>query len=273
MFEISVVLPTYNRAKTLRTAIDSVFGQKGEGESFRIRELIVVDDGSTDDTARFMESIADDRLRYIQQKENRGAAHARNIGVEKAQAEWIAFQDSDDLWTEDKLQKQTAYLLEHPECHMVVHLIRALMKDGQEIINEAGDAADQFAALAGRNFVGTPTILIRRQDFLECGGFDEKMHALEDWEFGLRYAVKGRIGIVQEALLQADMRVEGMSANMYAYYEGRCYMLAKHKETLMAHGCFEAAMESLFLHAREHGVLEQTAKMMELYLTNGDLLK
>ncbi len=273
MFEISVVLPTYNRAKMLRSAIDSVFSQKGDGGDFQIRELIVVDDGSTDDTEKLISSIADTRLRYIQQKENRGAAHARNSGVGVAESEWIAFQDSDDLWMEDKIQKQTMYLSKHPDCDMVVHLIRAIMDGGQEIITEASEAADQVVAVAGKNFVGTPAIMIRKQAFLKCGGFDEKMHALEDWEFGLRYAARGRIGIVQEALLEADMKVEGISANMYAYYEGRCYMLAKHKELLMAHGCFESTMEKLFLHAQEHGVLEQTAKMMELYLTNGDLLK
>ena len=269
MFEISVVLPTYNRANTLKAAIDSVLCQEGDGDSFKINELIVVDDGSTDSTPELIESIADDRLRYIQQKENGGAAHARNTGVEEAASEWIAFQDSDDLWMKDKLLKQVGFLTEHQEYNMVVHPILALMEDGKEIVTTVNDENDQVAALAVKNFVGTPTILTRKRAFLECGGFDEKMHALEDWEFGLRFASKGRIGILQEALLEADMRVEGVSANMYAYYEGRCYMLAKHKELLMSHGCFETALESMFLHAQENGVLQQAGKIMEIYLKNG----
>ena len=273
MIEISVVLPTYNRANMLKAAIDSVFCQEGEGESYSIKELIVVDDGSTDSTPELMDSIADDRLRYIQQKENRGAAHARNTGVEQAVSEWIAFQDSDDLWMKDKLLKQVRFLADHQEYGMVVHPILALMDDGKNIVTTINDERDQVVALAMKNFVGTPTIMIRKRKFLECGGFDEKMHALEDWEFGLRYAAKDRIGIVKEALLEADMRVEGVSANMYAYYEGRCYMLAKHKELLMSHGCFESAMESVFFHAQENGVLQQAGKIMEIYLKNGDLLK
>ena len=79
---ISVIIPVYNSAAELPRCIDSVLAQ-----DYPEIEIILIDDGSTDDTANLMGSIADDRLRYIQQKENRGAAHARNTGVEKAQAE------------------------------------------------------------------------------------------------------------------------------------------------------------------------------------------
>ncbi|MGB3624622.1 MAG: glycosyltransferase family 2 protein, partial [Henriciella sp.] len=100
---VSVVIPTYNRARTLRRAVESVLRQ-----SYTNLELIVVDDASTDDTKAVLSSINDPRMRVITYEFNRGCAAARNIGARDARGEYLAFQDSDDEWLADKLSKQVA---------------------------------------------------------------------------------------------------------------------------------------------------------------------
>lgn len=104
---ISVVLPAYNRRNTVRKAVESVLNQ-----TERDIECIVVDDASTDDTAGVLTEISDSRLRIIRLTENSGACHARNVGVQAAKGEYIAFQDSDDCFHPDKLERQLAFLQE-----------------------------------------------------------------------------------------------------------------------------------------------------------------
>lgn len=99
---VSVVIPTYNRAHVLNRAIRSVLGQ-----TYQHFEIIVVDDGSTDNTEQVVKAIADDRVRYIRHETNKGtAAAARNTGIRQACGEFIGFVDSDDEWLPGKLQKQ-----------------------------------------------------------------------------------------------------------------------------------------------------------------------
>ena len=104
---ISVVLPAYNRRNTVRKAVESVLNQ-----TERDIECIVVDDASTDDTAGVLTEISDSRLRIIRLTENSGACHARNVGVQAAKGEYIVFQDSDDCFHPDKLERQLAFLQE-----------------------------------------------------------------------------------------------------------------------------------------------------------------
>ena len=101
---ISVVLPSYNRAHILPRAIESILGQ-----TYKDIELIIVDDGSSDNTAEVVGSFSDSRIVYVRQ-ENAGACAARNNGIAHARGDYIAFQDSDDIWHQDKLEKQLATL-------------------------------------------------------------------------------------------------------------------------------------------------------------------
>src|SRR5215831_9468158 len=109
---VSVVIPTYNNARFLPEALDSLLGQ-----TYRDFELIVVDDGSTDDTLEVLKPYRH-LIRYVR-KENGGPASARNLGIRHASGELIAFQDADDIWLPDKLQLQVDYLREHPEVGLV----------------------------------------------------------------------------------------------------------------------------------------------------------
>ena len=109
---ISVILPAYNAEPTILDAVHSIL----EG-TFEDLELVVVDDGSTDDTQNVLQSFPD--IRVIHLPENRGVSYARNRGIEEAQGALICFLDSDDLWEEGKLEEQMKWMQGHPECQAV----------------------------------------------------------------------------------------------------------------------------------------------------------
>ena len=119
---ISVVIPCYNRRDRILASVESVLGQ-----SYEALELIVVDDGSTDGSAELFENYTDKRLRFLRYEENRGACYARNYGAERATGEYLAFQDSDDVWHRDKLEKQLRHTADrnsdkrHHHCQNTQH--------------------------------------------------------------------------------------------------------------------------------------------------------
>ncbi len=127
MPKVSVVIPTYNRGHTVCEAIESVLAQ-----TFGDFEVIVVDDGSADDSAEKIAAIRDSRVRYIRQS-NAGVSAARNRGVAEARGEIISFLDSDDLWKPEKLTHEVRFLEEHPEVPAVFGDIEVRFRDGVAI--------------------------------------------------------------------------------------------------------------------------------------------
>ena len=181
---VSVVLPTFNRATSLPRAMSSVLAQ-----TYADLELIVVDDGSTDDTPAVVGAAGDARIRYIRLEARSGAARARNAGIRVARGDLIAFQDSDDEWLPDKLDAQVGLLLEAgPAVGWVggSHLVSA----GGTVREVRPDRVilgvdHTLDLLHGEAFV-TPTWLVRRQALLDAGLFAEDMPNLEDWDLIFR---------------------------------------------------------------------------------------
>ncbi len=264
--KISVVIPTYNRSKELPEAVRSVLAQKGDGEEFKVTEIWIIDDCSKEDIKGAVEAIADGRIRYHRLPENKGAGGARNEGVRLSGNEWIAFQDSDDLWSPEKLQKQVALLKRHPEMEMVCTGIRTSLSGNRVFELQMDESTDQFKQLAVRNFAGAPTMLVKKDGFLKRNGFDEELKALEDWDLALRYADRSVIGFVPEMLLEVRMHDDGVSSDAGNYFDARCRMIAKNREILTTHGCFQKALEQLLTFAEQSGVLAQIGNLMEIYL-------
>lgn len=263
---ISVIIPTYNREKTIDRAVDSVLKQ-----TYSNLEVIVVDDGSSDRTEEIVKGISDPRVRFYKLPQNGGAGHARNEGVKLAEGELIAFHDSDDVWRPEKLQRQMAYWQEHPKfsmvyCGYLCHLENGKTKQvpGEEMEELEGDI---FVPLLRRNTIGAPTILIKKNSFCKCGGFDIMMKSLEDWEFALRFAKQNKIGYVGELLVDVYLSESGVSSGAGAYFEGRCSMLVKYQEELVREEIFEKAIFEIFEKAQQGGVLEPVKKMLMAYLT------
>ena len=174
---ISVIVVTYNRAHFLKDALDSI-----KVQTFKDYEIILVDDGSTDDTKEIAEKY--EGIRYIYQ-EHSGISRARNTGVKAARGKWIAALDSDDLWEKDKLQKQVEYLHAHPDCRIVF----TEFKNFTDIPEDNLDGRQQ-------NLLQTiikwclPTALIDAGLFDEIGLFDETMEYSEDtdWVYRLKFS-------------------------------------------------------------------------------------
>ena len=267
MKKVSVIIPTYNRAKTLLRSVDSVLHQ-----TYSNLEVIIVDDGSRDETAKIVKSIQDTRIVYIKCENNQGASAARNIGVEHASGEMVAFQDSDDVWKSDKLEKQMKYLEEHLEFSMVYcpfrrHKCGISFVVPNDMKLEGDLEGDIFHWLLLRNTIGTPTMVMYKQCFVDIGGFDTALRSLEDWEMVIRFAEKYQIGYLNEVLMDAYYMEGGISSGTGAFYESRCKMIAKYKQYYVEYGIFDDVVKRLFQQAQEKNMLEMVKKMLMLYLS------
>lgn len=170
MQTISVIIPAYNSGKYIKTALESVLIQNHQP-----LEIIVIDDGSTDDTEAVVSSFGD-KVVYRYQ-ENSGSGKARNIGIKLAKGQWIAFLDSDDIWYENHLKNLMAHLAANTKADMVYGAQRFVDENGeptalmhqQDYYPEGWIFADMFEA----NYVSTPAVIVRRSLLLELGGFSE----------------------------------------------------------------------------------------------------
>lgn len=270
MKQVSIILPAYNRAHCIGRAIGSILAQ-----TYPHWELLVIDDGSTDDTEAVAAAAAasDGRVHYYRQPQNRGAAAARNEGIRRARHAYIAFQDSDDFWKADKLEKQMRLWEERPEAGMVYCAYEGTRQDGTAVrvpdgtIEAAYLQGSLYQQLLQRNFIGAPTVVMRRECIESCGMFEEGLSCLEDWELFLRIAKRYEIGYVNEALVTADIHEGGVSSGVGGYFQARCMMLAEHREALMEYGIFERTAEQVLVMAQEAGVLQPVAQMLQRLLT------
>jgi glycosyltransferase involved in cell wall biosynthesis len=219
---VSVIIPTYNASKYIRDALDSVIAQ-----TYPVHEVIVVDDGSTDNTRDIVKSYVrpkteDQRpktlhptpltlhhnsttISYIYQ-ENNGPAAARNTGIRAATGDYIAFLDADDTWLPEKIEIQLAKLKENPE-YALVHTNRIFVSDSGITKPDKKRVLQQgwiFDELLKKNFICLSTILVKRSCFDEIGYFDEnpRVNRCEDYDMWLRIARKYQIGFIDAPLIK-----------------------------------------------------------------------
>ncbi|WP_170329151.1 glycosyltransferase family 2 protein [Ruegeria arenilitoris] len=204
---ISVVIPTYNRAHLITDALDSVAAQ-----SHAVDEIIVVDDGSTDDTESVVKSWGEKAgqgisVTYVRQ-ENAGGNVARNHGIEEAKGDVIAFLDSDDVWAVEKLEKQIAVLKSNPAFGAVYCGVREVAigsDDPAEVPVRSYPHGDLLDALLVSDVTApTSCYVIRRDVFKTAGCFDTSLQARQDWDMWIRIAKNFKIGAIPEAL--TDLR-------------------------------------------------------------------
>ncbi len=230
---VSVVIPTHNRISLLPRAIRSVLRQ-----SFSDLEVLVVDDGSTDGTARLLESFDDPRLRVLRFPERRGAPAARNAGIREARGAWIAFQDSDDAWLPDKLEVQMAALRSEPEaafCYSDLLFLRGGRR--RAIGSPPPPPAGTLVGPDGRDYawtgIGTPSLVVRRDCFDRVGLFDETLPRLQDLDLVIRLGQKFAAVRVGRPLVDVDDDPgPRISASGIAMAQARRILLAKHGQKL-----------------------------------------
>ncbi|OED34820.1 hypothetical protein AB834_05780 [PVC group bacterium (ex Bugula neritina AB1)] len=196
LHRVSVIIPTFNREKTLGRAIESVLAQ-----THVPLELIVVDGGSTDGTFSLLKNYQKD-LKVIQ-RNLRGVSEARNIGISLAEGDWLAFLDSDDEWKPSKLEKQFAWLEKNPS-YKIIQTQEDWIRNGRW-----ANPKKKHAKIGGWIFkeslslclVSPSSVMIHRTLFERFGAFDEELLACEDYDLWLRISLEEPIGLLDESLI------------------------------------------------------------------------
>lgn len=193
---VSVVIPTYNRGWILREAVDSVLAQE-----YPAYEVIVVDDGSTDDTSSILRDYGN-RIRVVRQ-ENRGVSTARNRGVCEATGNLIAFLDSDDLWLPGKLETQVDFFRTHTEV-LICQTEETWVRNGRRVNpknRHKKPSGDIFEPSLELCLVSPSAVMLRRELFEEMGGFDETLPACEDYDLWLRIGYRYPVHLIDTPLI------------------------------------------------------------------------
>ncbi|HEX8287412.1 MAG TPA: glycosyltransferase [Pyrinomonadaceae bacterium] len=197
---VSVIIPNYNYGRFLRETIESVLAQ-----TYPCKEIVVVDDGSTDDSLEVLARYDQNKVKIIRQK-NRGVGAARNAGVKASSGDLVAFLDADDFWLAHKIEKQIERLLSDKDFGLVTCGMREFDVSGKTIEIYAqgmeGWRAEEILLVKPVMVGPGSTSLLWRRVFDEVGGFDERkeMHPSEDWEFCYRVARVSKIAFVPEIL-------------------------------------------------------------------------
>jgi len=222
---VSIIMPTFERAAVITKSLESVGNQ-----SFDDYELIIIDDGSVDNTGFLVERYLKEHSfrhqpRYLKQ-ENQGPSSARNQGIALCRAELIAFIDSDDTWNRDKLRKQVDYLNSHLETAMVYSDVRYICPDDQTVHNCLKSAYEDLSSgkifnnLIKQSFIITSTVMVRKHVFDNSGLFNESMRVSEDWELWLRIAEKYKIDCIKEPLVDYYFHQNNLHKNIKLLEEG-----------------------------------------------------
>ena len=219
MLRVSVVIPTYNREKFIVDCVQSVRAQ-----SLLACEIIVVDDGSIDETYQNLKELgfgsrtsAKQKLRYIYQ-ENRGVSAARNLGIKEAKSEYIALLDSDDFWLPTKLERQINNLRRNKAHVRLCHTGEIWMRNGLRVNSHKKhkkEGGDIFLNCLKMCCISPSSVLLHKSVFDDIGVFDENLPVCEDYDFWLRYCAKEEVSFVNERLLIKNGGHESQLSHKY----------------------------------------------------------
>lgn len=215
---VSVVIPTYNRSKTIKRAIDSVLAQ-----TYLNIEIIIVDDCSADNTENIvLENYKDNnRVKYIRLKNNLGACIARNIGIKNSKGKYVAFLDSDDVFYKDKIEKQII-AIKKSNMDLCASDYYRINKDGSKcIIKTCTNKNEIYEELLFCNFITTGTLIGKRECF-EYINFDNKLPRYQDWDLVLRLSKEYSIYCLEEPTILQEYQINSITSS------------TNHKKTMFA---------------------------------------
>jgi len=242
---VSVIIPTYNRGYCISESIDSVLNQE-----YRQIELIVVDDGSTDETRELVTKYPD--LIYRRLEKNSGVSHARNLGIDLAQGELICFLDSDDLWEKNKLKVQVDWMQAHPDCK-IAYSDEIWIRNGVRVNpmkkhrKFSGDIYQHCLALC---IVSPSSVILRSSLLREIGGFDENFPVCEDYDLWLRIAHRYPFQFIDEKLIiKRGGHKDQLSRKLWGMDRYRVYALEKRLE--------DSAMDEKYRSATAQALMEK----------------
>ena len=195
--DISVVIPTYNRRDLLKRAINSVFNQ-----TIRTKEIIIVDNGSTDNTNEMISSLSQ-KIKYIHEK-RRGVSIARNLGIKNSNSTWIAFLDSDDAWEPQKLEKQLFFSNNISKKYRLIHTNEIWYKNNKfknQSRKHQTSGGDIFEKSLEICCISPSSAFIKRDVFDDYGFFDESLKVCEDYDMWIRITAKENVGFLDKPLV------------------------------------------------------------------------
>ncbi len=210
--KVSVIIPVYNQAQFIDKAIESVLKQ-----SYQNFEIIVVNDGSTDNTEAIVKGFIDFRIRYICHSDNRGISAARNTGIRASRGEYIALLDADDEFLPEKLDMQVKLLQSEPSDVGVVCAWSFNMdKDGNYISKRYLPRKEGyiFEGLLSTNYMSVPALLIRRECFEKVGLFDSSLDGQEDWDMWIRIAKYYKFSLIKIPLAKRRIHPNRISYHL-----------------------------------------------------------
>lgn len=228
---VSIIIPTYNCAKYILEAINSVLNQ-----TYQNLEIIIINDGSTDNTQELVQSYINnfnEKIKYIYQ-ENNGHAVARNVGILNSNGEYIAFLDADDIWLPNRLEEGVKILDNCPDIALVHARTIRVSEEGKPVINLVRNknflSGNIFENLFLRKaHISSPTVLVRRECFRQLGLFDENLARFgsEDKELWLRITKNYYVDYLDKVLAYYRVRENSQSKNIQKMMQGRLYGLNK----------------------------------------------
>lgn len=209
--KISVIIPTFNRGNLIENSINSVLNQ-----TYKNLEIIVVDDGSTDNTKDIVEKIQDERIKYIKLTENKGGSNARNVGIKNSNGKYISFQDSDDIYYPDKLELQFKNII-NKNSNLDFCKIKVIFNESyscfypnsrQENSISKGNIFNEL--ISKGNFISTQAILIKRK-FMIKYLFDPFIPRLQDFDLILRMIPKVKISYTKKVLVELHIQKDSIT--------------------------------------------------------------
>lgn len=255
---IDVIIPTYNGLPYLKETVQSVLDQ-----TYKNFELYIIDDGSTDKTKAFVQSLKDKRVHY-HKKKNGGQSTARNVGITISHSPFITFLDADDLWYPQKLEKQMAIMKKNPRVGLVYGHQYNIDENGIILGNlRIWKRGKIFNDLCGGNFIAgsASMVLIRREVINDVGVFKEDFMIGEDWELWLRIAKKYEIDFVPEIIAALRQRTDGMQQNRKKMADGLTYnfecmrrelgLTKPQEKTIAAYCLYNAAVDYMAIGRRD----------------------
>ena len=260
---VSIIIPTYNRSKLLPRAVKAILNQ-----TFNDFELIIVDDGSTDNTYEVIKCFRDSRIAYIRHDQNTGGSAARNSGIKTSRGTYIAFLDSDDEWLPTKVQKQMDLFNRSSErVGLIYTWLEHVFEDGRVRYSKPTVRGRPYKHLLVRNLIGsTSSVIIMKDALLLVDGFDESLPARQDMDLWVRVTEHFDIDFVQEVLTRIyhSHGSERISSSKVRLLNARTLFYQKHKNRLMKEKVAHLHLCDIAQFYREY--VDETSKVRSYFL-------
>lgn len=261
---VSVIIPTYNREKLIIRSVESVLNQTYEN-----LELIVVDDCSNDNTVDILTSVTDSRIRIVKLEKNSGACVARNRGIMEANGDYIAFQDSDDVWREEKLAYQMNAIKRYNADICVCQMERVGFREKNGIYPDMEDGIVEYKKIVGSFIASTQTIVAKREVFDSCK-FDSQIKRMQDYDWIIRAASGRSVCAVRKPLVDVYLQQDSITTYNWKKLIDSYRLFLKKYENL-ARTCpeFNCLMKKCLAYALTLDGENTDKQYMELYKLTG----